>query len=135
MSAHTQAPTMYSLPNELLVAIAVAGQESRVVDSLETVFNLRTEWTLSHLSHRFRDVIVSAPELWTFAEVNLEAEGSAEIFSRYLEGSGTCSISVTIRYLRRTRFCYAAARSDRAAYQSHMAVEDDDLYGVGDAVA
>ncbi|KAJ6588352.1 hypothetical protein B0H19DRAFT_1248025 [Mycena capillaripes] len=89
--------TILSLPNELLVAIAAAGQEGRVAD-LVTSFDFRTEWTLSHLSRRFRNVIVSAPALWTFIEVNLCAEGSVEISKLYLERSQTCHISATLKY-------------------------------------
>ncbi|KAJ6588357.1 hypothetical protein B0H19DRAFT_204213 [Mycena capillaripes] len=92
--------TILSLPNELLVAIATAGQEGRVAD-LDTSFGFKTEWTLSHLSRRFRNVIVGAPALWTFIEVNLCAEGSVEISKLYLEHSQTCHISVTLKYPRR----------------------------------
>ncbi|KAJ7818170.1 hypothetical protein B0H14DRAFT_3877158 [Mycena olivaceomarginata] len=95
---------LYSLPNELLVAIASSGQEDRVVDlsnphsawpTQPTVFC--SEWTLSHLSHRFRDVIVGASELWKLTEANLATEGSVEIFKLYLERSRGCKISVTLR--------------------------------------
>ncbi|KAJ7818163.1 hypothetical protein B0H14DRAFT_1375898 [Mycena olivaceomarginata] len=95
---------LYSLPNELLVAIASSGQEDRVADltsphsawpTQPTAFC--SEWTLSHLSHRFRDVIVGASELWKLTEANLATEGSVEIFKLYLERSRACKISVTLR--------------------------------------
>jgi hypothetical protein len=93
------APTISSLPNELLVAIAAAGQEGRVSD-LQNLkgFKSKSEWTLSHLSRRFREAIVNAPTLWTFVEVNLGDEGSVEIFKLYLERSRACHISVTLQY-------------------------------------
>jgi hypothetical protein len=95
---------LYSLPNELLVAIASAGQEDRLADltsphsawpTQPTAFC--SEWTLSHLSHRCRDVIVGASELWKLTEANLATEGSVEIFKLYLERSRACEVSVTLR--------------------------------------
>jgi hypothetical protein len=95
---------LYSLPNELLVAIASSGQEDRVTDltsphsawpTQPTAFC--SEWTLSHLSHRFHDIIVGVSELWKLTEANLATEGSVEIFKLYLERSHGCKISVTIR--------------------------------------
>ncbi|KAJ7819375.1 hypothetical protein B0H14DRAFT_2836610 [Mycena olivaceomarginata] len=95
---------IHSLPNELLVAIASAGQEDRVADLTTPHSGWSTqptafcsEWTLSHLSHRFRDVISGASELWTLTEANFAAEGSVEIFKLYLERSRACKISVTLR--------------------------------------
>ncbi|KAJ7853901.1 hypothetical protein B0H13DRAFT_2358773 [Mycena leptocephala] len=89
--------TLPSLPNELLVAIAAAGQEGRLPD-LRTPFNLKSEWTLSHLSRRFREVIVGAPMLWKLVEANLNSLGSLEIFELYLERSGTCPIWATFQH-------------------------------------
>ncbi|KAJ6588283.1 hypothetical protein B0H19DRAFT_1366935 [Mycena capillaripes] len=87
---------MYSLPDELLELIAAAGQERRVPDSQGA---FKSEWTLSQISRRLREVIVGAPTLWTFVEANLEAEGSVEILNLYLERSGGCSIWITLQSL------------------------------------
>ncbi|KAJ6588282.1 hypothetical protein B0H19DRAFT_202399 [Mycena capillaripes] len=85
--------TIYSLPNELLEAIAAAGQEGRVPDFQGA---LKSEWTLSHISRRFREVVVSAPALWTLIGANLAAEGSVEILKIYLERSGGCKICAAL---------------------------------------
>ncbi|KAJ7481578.1 hypothetical protein FB451DRAFT_1555836 [Mycena latifolia] len=83
-------PAIFSLPNELLVEIAAAGQEDRVHNTLHDDF--KSEWTLSHVSSRFRDVMLGAPILWTFVETELTHKGSVEILKRYLERSQTCMI-------------------------------------------
>jgi hypothetical protein len=57
----------------------------------------KAEWTLSHLSQRFRDVVVGAPELWTLTEADFSVEGSVEILNLYLERSRTSKISTTLR--------------------------------------
>ncbi|KAF7350444.1 F-box domain-containing protein [Mycena venus] len=88
------APIIYSLPNELLVAIAVAGQEG---DGNLQPRTFKPEWTLSHVSRRFRDIIIGAPVLWTFIDANLDVAGSMEILKLYLERSQACYISVTLR--------------------------------------
>ncbi|KAJ7856580.1 hypothetical protein B0H13DRAFT_2357317 [Mycena leptocephala] len=90
---------MTSLPNELFVAIAAAGQEGRFVDSNTAFdFKFKSEWTLSHLCRRFRESIVGAPELWTHVEIDLNMRRSVEIFNLYLERCGTYPISVTLQY-------------------------------------
>ncbi|KAJ6495346.1 hypothetical protein C8R45DRAFT_986884 [Mycena sanguinolenta] len=80
-----------SLPNELLAAIATAGQEDRI------------HWTLSHVSHRFCAVMVGTPALWTVLKVDLRfAIGlSLEILQLYLERSQKCSIAVTLEHTGR----------------------------------
>ncbi|KAJ7337360.1 hypothetical protein DFH08DRAFT_252667 [Mycena albidolilacea] len=85
--------TISSLPNELLEAIAAAGQQARF-PHLQLVF--KSEWTLSHVSRRFRDVIIGAPALWTLIEANLDTAGSAEILGLYLARSNTRDISVSL---------------------------------------
>ncbi|KAF7340169.1 hypothetical protein MVEN_01935500 [Mycena venus] len=99
MSAPKCALVLSSLPNELLEAIVVAGQEDRVTDSnWQTQFGtFKSEWTLSHVSRRFRNVIVGAPALWTLAEADLDVEGSAEILKLYLDRSQGYKISATLR--------------------------------------
>ncbi|KAJ7481570.1 hypothetical protein FB451DRAFT_1394216 [Mycena latifolia] len=83
-------PSIFSLPNELLVEIAAAGQERRVHQ------RAKSEWTLSHVSRRFRDAILGAPVLWTFVETNVIHEGSVEIMKLYLERSRACTIRVNL---------------------------------------
>ncbi|KAF7350434.1 hypothetical protein MVEN_01348600 [Mycena venus] len=87
------APAIYSLPNELLIAIAVAGQEGD--GNLQWTF--KPEWTLSHVSRRFRDVIVGASALWAHIDTDLDLVGSFEILKLYLERSQAYYISVTLR--------------------------------------
>ncbi|KAJ7806118.1 hypothetical protein B0H14DRAFT_3768744 [Mycena olivaceomarginata] len=103
MSAPTS--TVLTLPNELLVAIAVAGQEDRVADlnseTQSTTF--KSEWTLSHVSQRFRDIIVGAPELWTTIKADFGSEGSMEILKLYLERSRARQISMALREPRESR--------------------------------
>ncbi|KAJ7823619.1 hypothetical protein B0H14DRAFT_3469963 [Mycena olivaceomarginata] len=79
MSASTCA--ISSLPYELLTE--------------STTF--KAEWTLSHVSHRFRDVVVGEPALWTLIETDFTGEGSVEILNLYLERSRTSKISLILR--------------------------------------
>ncbi|KAJ7780254.1 hypothetical protein DFH07DRAFT_794365 [Mycena maculata] len=83
-------PKIFSLPNELLVTIVAAGQEDRVRGGF------RPEWTLSHVSRRFRDTIIDASTLWTHVEAESKSEGSVEIFKLHLERSKLCRIWVTL---------------------------------------
>ncbi|KAJ7356676.1 hypothetical protein DFH08DRAFT_1047468 [Mycena albidolilacea] len=55
------------------------------------------EWTWSHLSQHFRNVVVGTPELWTLTEADLSVEGSVEILKLYLEHSRTWKISTMLR--------------------------------------
>ncbi|KAJ7839568.1 hypothetical protein B0H14DRAFT_3869700 [Mycena olivaceomarginata] len=94
---------IYSLPQELLVAIVTAEQEDRRaravgLEPTRTVFN--SEWALSHTSRRFRDAIVGAPALWTLIEIDLDLPvfpGCVEILKLYLQRSNRCHLSVTLR--------------------------------------
>ncbi|KAF8213742.1 hypothetical protein K438DRAFT_1804569 [Mycena galopus ATCC 62051] len=104
MSTKTCVTTIFSLPNELIATVALAGQEDRVAD-LHTGSDsqwqtrsetFKSEWILSHVSHRFRDVTVGAPALWTLVEADLDKKGWAEILKLYLERSLTCTISVIL---------------------------------------
>ncbi|KAJ7356845.1 hypothetical protein DFH08DRAFT_1075934 [Mycena albidolilacea] len=96
MSAPTT--TISSLPYELLVAIAAAGQEDRVAESNWEIHTttFKSEWTLSQLSQRFRDAIVGAPALWTLIETDF-SEGSVEILNLYLERSRASKLSIILR--------------------------------------
>ncbi|KAJ7429577.1 hypothetical protein FB451DRAFT_616069 [Mycena latifolia] len=83
---------IFSLPNELLVEIAAAGQsEDRVPNN-----DFKSEWTLSHVSSRFRDAVLSAPTLWSFFETNLIRQGSVETMKLYLARSGGCKIRANL---------------------------------------
>ncbi|KAJ7842771.1 hypothetical protein B0H13DRAFT_2413457 [Mycena leptocephala] len=95
MSAQNPALTILSLPDELLEAIAAAGQEGRVPDLQRT---FKSEWTLSHLCRRFREAIIGAPTLWTLVEANLDKGGSVEIFKLYLERSRACNIWANLHW-------------------------------------
>ncbi|KAJ7982813.1 hypothetical protein DFH06DRAFT_711411 [Mycena polygramma] len=99
MRVHAPQLTIISLPNEVLVAIAAAGQEGPVNPA---TFTGRPEWALSRVSRHFRDVVVNSPELWTSVDVNLDAEGSVEILKLYLQRSRARSISAAIHYLPKT---------------------------------
>ncbi|KAF8213776.1 hypothetical protein K438DRAFT_1804650 [Mycena galopus ATCC 62051] len=97
-------PKIFSLPNELLVAITAAGQQDRVA-ALYTPGSqwevhsdtFKSEWTLSQLSHRFRDVVIGAPVLWTLTEADVGHAGSMEILNLYLVRSQSCQIAITLR--------------------------------------
>ncbi|KAJ6486780.1 hypothetical protein C8R45DRAFT_995856 [Mycena sanguinolenta] len=97
--------TICSFPNELLVAISLAGQEDRVAETsssgsqwqTRSAGTFKSEWILSRLSQRFRRVIIGAPSLWTLAEADLDDEGSVEVLKLYLERSRACEISITLR--------------------------------------
>ncbi|KAJ7704389.1 hypothetical protein B0H17DRAFT_1126741 [Mycena rosella] len=83
--------SIFSLPNELVIEITAAGQEGRVPGiSSPKVF--KSEWTMSHVCHRFRDVIIGAPSLWTLVEADFSFEGSVQILGLYLERSQSCNI-------------------------------------------
>ncbi|KAF7367445.1 F-box domain-containing protein [Mycena sanguinolenta] len=98
------ATAIFRLPNELLVAIAAAGQEKRIAETFSQHSRWQTpsatfksEWTMSQLSRRFRAAIIGAPNLWILAEAELEHQGSVEVLKLYLERSQACKISITLR--------------------------------------
>ncbi|KAJ7764556.1 hypothetical protein DFH07DRAFT_1016289 [Mycena maculata] len=84
-----------SFPDELLVEIATAAvqEDRRLADEF------RAGLTLSHLSYRFRDIIIGTPTLWTVIKAELLVEGSVELLKLYLERSRACKIWVTLREL------------------------------------
>ncbi|KAK7053998.1 hypothetical protein R3P38DRAFT_2853779 [Favolaschia claudopus] len=89
-----------SLPNELLLAIAAAGQHTH---SLYTPTAQKSEWILSRLSHRFRNVITSAPTLWANIQASLDSletrQGLGEILRLYLRRSIPINVSVSLKVL------------------------------------
>ncbi|KAJ7336299.1 hypothetical protein DFH08DRAFT_286020 [Mycena albidolilacea] len=94
---------IYSLPEELFVAIVTTEQEDRRARAVGlkltgTVF--KSEWALSHTCRRFRDAIVGAPALWTLIDIRLdlwEFPGCVEILKLYLQRSNGCHLSATLR--------------------------------------
>ncbi|KAJ7614689.1 hypothetical protein DFH06DRAFT_1484220 [Mycena polygramma] len=87
-----------SLPNELIVAIVAEGQQDpfdAVSDNLQPMAS-KPEWTVSHLSRHFRDVVVGAPSLWTVVEASLDTDETLEILKLYLERSRACPISLAL---------------------------------------
>ncbi|KAJ6591036.1 hypothetical protein DFH09DRAFT_191901 [Mycena vulgaris] len=90
-------PEIFSLPNELLVAIAAAGQENRLPLWLDRDGAFKSESTLSHVCRHLRAAIIGAPELWTLVEADLDLDGSVENFKLYLERSRASKIWVTVR--------------------------------------
>ncbi|KAJ6591029.1 hypothetical protein DFH09DRAFT_1138360 [Mycena vulgaris] len=86
---------IFSLPTELVVAIVATAQDDRVPVGLDEIF--KSEWTMSHICRRFRNIIISAPTLWTLIEADLCSTGSVEIFKMYLERSQGCKIWATVR--------------------------------------
>ncbi|KAJ7084029.1 hypothetical protein B0H15DRAFT_404359 [Mycena belliarum] len=89
-------PAVFSLPNELLVAIAVVSQESESESVLYDSFVCRPERTLSHVCRHFRKVLIGTSILWTLVGANLTLEGSVETMKLYLTRSGTCRIRVSL---------------------------------------
>ncbi|KAJ6495378.1 hypothetical protein C8R45DRAFT_987137 [Mycena sanguinolenta] len=96
MNICTPTVSITSLPNELLALIAAAGQ-SRVPSSLPDR-EPSSEWTLSHVSHRLRGVMIGSPTLWTVVEVDLNFEGSVEILGLYLERSQDFPLAVAFQH-------------------------------------
>ncbi|KAJ7481483.1 hypothetical protein FB451DRAFT_1394135 [Mycena latifolia] len=93
-------PAIFSLPNELFIAIAFAGQEP---DRIHIHVDFKSEWTLSHVSRRFRDVIIGAPVLWTFVEIDRTHQGSVEIMKLYFARSLGCKIRANLRDIKATK--------------------------------
>ncbi|KAJ7756933.1 hypothetical protein B0H16DRAFT_1537457 [Mycena metata] len=90
----TTVPCIFSLPNELLVAICSMGQEGRV-PNFQAAF--KSERILSQVSQHFRRVIVGAPALWSLVEADLGVVGSVELAHLYLERSQKCCLWVSLK--------------------------------------
>ncbi|KAF7366806.1 F-box domain-containing protein [Mycena sanguinolenta] len=146
--------TIFSLPNELLEAIAAAGQEERiaelyssyhdrrlgggghfgVTDNPSSSRDFKSEWTLSHVSHRFRDVIVGAPALWTLIDAYRYKRRLVEILelyfqrSRFLEFSATlCGLIVIINPAILAQVLQHADRMKTLRFELSMAGEVEGL--------
>ncbi|KAF8213973.1 hypothetical protein K438DRAFT_1956074 [Mycena galopus ATCC 62051] len=87
-----------SLANELLEAIAAAGQEGHDYSR-----SFKAEWTFSQVLRHFRDIIIGARALWTQVATDF---GYVEILKLYLERSLPLSTSVAMWHstLTDTRF-------------------------------
>ncbi|KAK7062325.1 F-box domain-containing protein [Favolaschia claudopus] len=90
-------PSILSLPNELLTIIVVAGQHDC---GTHTPTAHKSEWILSHVSRRFRNVVIGTPGLWTNIEVRF-AEDSyehrfAEVLKLYLQRSNPLTMNVSV---------------------------------------
>ncbi|KAK7062332.1 hypothetical protein R3P38DRAFT_2834739 [Favolaschia claudopus] len=93
--------TILSLPNELLIAIAAAGQEDISTHSSTAQ---KVEWTLSRLCRRLRNTVVGAPTLWTKIEVSCDrlkdlahSQRFSEILRLYLRRSVPLNVAVFLR--------------------------------------
>ncbi|KAJ7164909.1 hypothetical protein C8R46DRAFT_1220062 [Mycena filopes] len=96
MKLMSESRTILCLPNELLVAISAAGQQSgHLLPDFQPAF--KSERTLSQVSQRFRDVIIGAPTLWTRVEADLDLASSVEMAKLYLKRSRECRIWVSLR--------------------------------------
>ncbi|KAJ7162131.1 hypothetical protein C8R46DRAFT_344460 [Mycena filopes] len=119
----TRPAVIFSLPDELLVAIASAGQEG----SDPATYQIRwrasdfPEWTLSHVSRQFRDIVINAPSLWTRIETGLDrdrsiaGDRSVQVMKLYLERSRECALSVTF-----TQWYWSAVQKDVADRLYHI---------------
>ncbi|KAK7062298.1 hypothetical protein R3P38DRAFT_2597335 [Favolaschia claudopus] len=94
--------TILSLPNELLIAIAAAGQEDTRSHSPTAQ---KSEWILSRLCRRLRNTVVGAPTLWTNIEGSRDyfntpghrVRRSGEILRLYLHRSIPLNVAVSLR--------------------------------------
>ncbi|KAJ7704410.1 hypothetical protein B0H17DRAFT_10310 [Mycena rosella] len=120
--------SIFSLPTELVIEITAAGQEGRVPGiSSPEVF--KSEWTMSHVCHRFRDVIIGAPSLWTLVEANFSFEGSVQILGLYLERSQSCNIWAMCEFSQEAR----VGSEDHLAAErlSHILPHTQRIYRLG----
>ncbi|KAJ6495400.1 hypothetical protein C8R45DRAFT_170122 [Mycena sanguinolenta] len=86
MDVDTPPLTIFSLPNELLVAVAAAGEKHNL------------QWTLSHVSRRLRSVMVATPTLWTLVEVIPGWDESIELLNLYFGRSQNCLVTLVLRH-------------------------------------
>ncbi|KAJ7291511.1 hypothetical protein C8J57DRAFT_217601 [Mycena rebaudengoi] len=89
----TTGTTILSIPDELLLfVVGAAGDESE-----DTGNGPPLHWTISHVCRHFRNVVIDSPMLWTRIDTELSRPNSCKIFELYIQRSGTCKISVTLR--------------------------------------
>ncbi|KAK7042449.1 hypothetical protein R3P38DRAFT_2890554 [Favolaschia claudopus] len=93
---------LLSLPTELLVEIIDAARDYRRNGEWPPsmpYYVLQPEHVFSHVSRHLRTVVLGAPGLWTYTEVNVWDPGSVELFKMHLELSQNCNLWVIIREL------------------------------------
>ncbi|KAJ7764544.1 hypothetical protein DFH07DRAFT_377259 [Mycena maculata] len=111
-----QASAILSFPDELLVEIAAAAvQEER-----SPADEFRAELALSHLSHRFRDIMIGAPTLWTVIKTKPLVDGSVELLKLYLERSRACKIWVTLHEPGATYYPHQLIAADLSHILPHV---------------
>ncbi|KAJ7628400.1 hypothetical protein FB45DRAFT_918257 [Roridomyces roridus] len=79
-----------SLPNELIVEIAVVSQT-------RDEGNIKSELVLSSICRHLRYAVIGAPELWTKVELDPSSENSINLSQIYLERSAAREIWITLR--------------------------------------
>ncbi|KAJ7291512.1 hypothetical protein C8J57DRAFT_1587779 [Mycena rebaudengoi] len=88
------ATTILSLPDELFLCIVDAvGDESEDPGNGPLL-----HWTISHVCRHLRNAVIDSPMLWTRIDTELSRPSSCKIFELYIQRSGTCKISVTLRH-------------------------------------
>ncbi|KAF8208196.1 hypothetical protein K438DRAFT_1930599 [Mycena galopus ATCC 62051] len=108
---------IFTLPDELLVAIVQVAQESP--DAGELV-----EVTVSHVSQRFRWAVLGASALWSSIELRWGAESDEERFAVYIARSRTCTLAVKLSYGAyhgKEDRIYEEVRSELATVAQHIA--------------
>ncbi|KAJ7672576.1 hypothetical protein DFH06DRAFT_96288 [Mycena polygramma] len=80
---------IFALPDELLVAIVEAAQQST---------SAPIEVIASQISQRFRWAVLGASYLWSSIELRWGGRSDAERLAAYLERSRTCTVSVRLKY-------------------------------------
>ncbi|KAJ7724206.1 hypothetical protein B0H16DRAFT_1895539 [Mycena metata] len=91
-------PPILLLPEEILVAIAAAGQDNnRHILEWNSGNRFKVEWALSRVSRQIRAAIIDAATLWTIVDTELCRRGWLEILGLYLERSRGCDLSATFR--------------------------------------
>ncbi|KAJ6590983.1 hypothetical protein DFH09DRAFT_1138241 [Mycena vulgaris] len=83
---------IFTLPDELLVCIVQAGQQSTDFDSA------LIEVLASHVSQRFRRAVIGAASLWSSIELRWGVKSDEARFAAYLERSRACTLSVACNY-------------------------------------
>ncbi|KAF8208199.1 hypothetical protein K438DRAFT_318197 [Mycena galopus ATCC 62051] len=83
---------IFTLPDELLVSIVQAAQESPDPP------NALAEVAVSQVSQRFRWAVLGASSLWSSIELRWGATWNEERLAVYLARSRSCSLSVELKY-------------------------------------
>ncbi|KAJ7253042.1 hypothetical protein B0H12DRAFT_1233752 [Mycena haematopus] len=85
---------IFTLPNELLVSIVQAAQQSTDSDSSSAL----VEVVVSHVSQGFRWAVISAASLWSSIDLRWGVESDEERLAVYLARSRSCLLSVQLEY-------------------------------------